>query len=315
MRVLVTGASGFFGPEIVAQLRAAGHELIGASRTGGKTAGTLAMDITSRDSCARAFEAAGAVEAVVHAAALAHVKPGRIPEGLCRLVNVEGTANVVDTAARAGVGRFVFISSVMVYGDFELPLRAQETDICQPRGIYGEAKLSAEAICQARSEFDAVHVLRMATMYSPEWLSNVRKRVRPIVRGRPLYFTLDPLGRRYTLCSRRNGAEAVRWSVEQRLPAGIYNVADHYEYCQQDILRAVERTDGPGWHLPIPIVVPRALWHLVRLTVPKPSWRESAYSRYWKFCEHNLYSSEKLSRHGFEVPPDLLTVGPSGSSR
>jgi UDP-glucose 4-epimerase len=307
--VLVTGASGFFGPEIVARLRTAGHEVIGASRSGRKAAGTLAMDITSRDSCERAFEAAGAVEVVVHAAALAHVKPGRIPEGLCRSVNTQGTANVVDAAARVGVGRFVFISSVMVYGDFELPLRAQETDVCQPRGIYGEAKLAAEAICQGRGEFDAVHVLRMATMYSPEWLSNIRKRVRPIVRGRPVYFTLDPLGRRYTLCSRRNGAEAVRWSVEQRLPPGVYNVADHYEYCQQDILRAVERADGPGWRLPIPLALPRALWHLVRLTMPNPRWRENAHSRYWKFCEHNLYSAEKLRQCGFDASPDLLAIG------
>jgi UDP-glucose 4-epimerase len=312
MKILVTGATGFFGPAIVARCRAAGHEVIGASRHGGQAADSIALDITSRESCARAFEAAGRVDAVVHAAALAHVKPGLVSEAECRLVNIEGTANVVSAAAAAGVRRFVFISSVMVYGDFDLPLRAGETDPCRPGGIYGEAKLAAEAICLARGEFESMHVLRMATMYSADWLHNVRKRVRPIARGRPLYFALDPLGRRYSLCSRRNGAEAVLWCVEARLPQGIYNITDDYEYCQRDIRRAVERADGPGVTVPVPLALPRVLWHLVRLTVPSRRWRENAHSRYWKFCEPNLYSSEKLRTLGFSAPPDLLDMGGAG---
>ena len=232
-----------FGPAIVARC-AAGHDVIGASRAMvGRQPTRFALDITSRESCARAFEAAGRVDAVVHAAALAHVKPGLVSEAQCRLVNIEGTANAASAAAAAGVRRFVFISSVMVYGDFDLPLRARETDRCRPGGIYGEAKLAAEAICLARGEFESMHVLRMATMYSADWLHNVRKRVRPIARGRPLYFALDPLGRRYSLCSRRNGASRA-WHVGAAAQ-GIYNITDDYETPARYQVRG-QQADGQG---------------------------------------------------------------------
>lgn len=319
MKVLVTGASGFFGPEIVTRLRSVGHEVMGASRRGGAEPGTTAMDITDPESCAQAFQRAGKVDAVVHAAALAHVKPGRIPKRLCERVNTDGTANVLAAAHAAGVRRFVFISSVMVYGDFDLPRRVTELDPAKTAGVYGLAKRAAEDLCLAAAgALESMHILRMATMYSPEWLSNVRKRVRPTLRGKPVYFRLDPLGRRYSLCSRRNGAEAVRWCVDGRLESGVYNVADAYEYSQQDILRAVEHADGPGWHVTVPSVLPWLLWHLVRLTVPSKQWRDNAHSRYWKFCEHNLYSSEKIRRSGFEAPPDLLGLDryrPTGMRR
>ena len=312
MKVLVTGATGFFGPEIVSRLRSAGHDVLGASRHGGREPGSLALDVASPDSCARAFEAAGPVDAVVHAAVLAHVKPSRGMALECRAVNAGGTANVVDAAVSCGVSRFVFISSIVVYGDYDLPLRAEETAACRPQSIYGEAKLEGERICQGRADFETVHVLRMATMYSPDWLFNVRKRVRPVARGRPFYFNLDPLTRRYSLCSRRNGAEAVLWSVEQRLAPGVYNVADCYEYSQADIRRAVEQADGTGWQVTVPVLIPRALLHMVRFGVPFQRWRENARSRYWKYCEHNLYSSDKLRRAGLEAPPDLLALGRTG---
>jgi nucleoside-diphosphate-sugar epimerase len=312
MRVLVTGATGFFGPEIVAVLQESGHDVMAASRQAGAAAGTLAMDITSPDSCTRAFGAAGSVDVVVHAAAFAHVKRNRKTQALCRLVNIQGTANVVDAAVSCGVSHFVFISSIMVYGDYDLPLRAEETAACRPQSIYGEAKLEGERICQGRADFETVHVLRMATMYSPDWLFNVRKRVRPVARGRPVYFNLDPMTRRYSLCSRRNGAEAVLWSVEQRLAPGVYNVADCYEYSQEDIRRAVEQADGIGWQVTVPVMIPRALLHMVRCGVPFQRWRENARSRYWKYCEHNLYSSDKLRRAGVEAPPDLLALGRTG---
>ena len=308
MNVLVTGASGFFGSEIVTRLRSAGHHVIGASRPREKCHhDTLALDVTSVDSCRRVFDVAGPVDAVVHAAALAHVKLDNLAARRCHIVNAIGTQNIIDAAASADVYRFTLISSVMVYGDFDLPRVVVESDDCRAHGPYGQAKLRAEQICRERSGVIGVHILRMATMYSDDWLSNVRKRVRPFEGGPPVYFTLDPHARRYSLCSRRNGAEAVLWAIEQRMPADVYNVADQYEYCQQEILEAVERVDGAGWHVPVPIAVPRVLWHAMRVGVPFPQLRRNARSQYWKFCERNVYSAEKLRRCGLNTPPDLLS--------
>lgn len=307
MRVLVTGGTGFFGTAIATRLRAAGHDVTAAARHAGAGPGVVTLDVTSQESCASAFSSAGPFDAVVHAAALAHVRPDRVSHAQCRDVNALGTEHMVGAAVESRVLRFVYISSVTVYGDYDLPRVVTEEDPCRAKGVYGETKLRAEEACRARSGQIDLCILRMATMYSPDWMTNIRKRVRPFARGRPLYFSLDHLGRRYSLCSRRNGAEAVLWAVEGRLQDDVYNVADQYEYSQQEILEAVEAIEGRGWHVPVPMAVPWLMWQAVRLAVPSASWRESALSRYWKFCRHNVYSAERLKRHGLDAPPDLLS--------
>jgi hypothetical protein len=88
----------------------------------------------------------------------------------------------------------------------------------------------------------------------------------------------------------------------------VFNVADQYVYCQREILEAVEKVDGPGPRLPVPIAVPRAMASLVRLAVPFPTWRANARSRYWKFCEANVYSPAKLNACGLATAPDLLAL-------
>jgi nucleoside-diphosphate-sugar epimerase len=268
----------------------------------------VTLDITDPARLADVFREQGPFDAVVHAAALAHVKPGEVAADAAHHVNAIGTKNVLDAATRANVGTFVYISSVMVYGDYDLPDVVSETSPTGTTGVYGAAKLHAEESCKSAPSGMRMYVLRMATMYAPNWLLNIRKRVRPLARGRPVYFTLDPDGRRYSLCSRRNGARAVLWAVEQRMPPDTYNVADDYQYSQREILRAVRGAVGPGPRIPIPMLLPRLMWHAVRLLVPSPRMRANAHSRYWKFCERNVYSADKLKSHGFDAPADLLTV-------
>jgi nucleoside-diphosphate-sugar epimerase len=184
-----------------------------------------------------------------------------------------------------------------------------ETDPAVAHGVYSESKVRAEEACLARASVIDIVILRMATMYSPDWLNNVRKRVRPVSGGFPVYFSLDPHGRRYSLCSRRNGAEAVLWAVDGRLDPGVYNVADDYVYSQAEIRRAIEHVDGRGLTIPVPMLGVRLITALSSL-MPSARWRENARSRYWKFCRANVYSASKLKARGLLTKPDLLDMAP-----
>jgi len=307
MKILVTGSTGFFGRGIVSRLRKAGHEVVGAARTLTDNA-TVCLDVTSRESCRKALAENG-VDSVVHAAALAHARPGQHRKELYYLVNVEGTKNMIEAAVESGVKHFVLTSSVTVYGDFDLPRRVTEEYPTRAFSIYGLTKRMAEEISLPNKEEISLHILRMATMYSADWLFNIRKRIAPPIVGTFCYLILDPLSRRYSLCSRGNGAEAVLWAVEQRIPADIYNVADHYEYCQEEIARAIEKIEGEKLHLVVPPILPLMMWRVLKRVVPVPRWRSRLYTGYWKFCKDNLYSTEKLGGFGLEAPPDLLEVG------
>jgi len=307
VKVLVTGATGFFGSNIVTRLRNEGYSVIGASRKIPRDMGEQ-LDITDPVAC-RDVLIRGRYDTVIHTAALAHVNRRALDHDQAWAVNAEGVKHMVEAAVEAGVQRFVFISSVMVYGEFDLPVLVTEEHSRRAADIYGSSKIKGEDACLELSNEIDITVLRMATMYSPNWLFNVRKRVALPLVGRYCYLTLDPKTQRYSLCSLRNGVEAVVWAVTDRLPENVYNVADTEGYCQEDIILAVERIDGKRLRLPLPKLIPKLADQLVRVSVSSSSWGLKLRRQYWAFCEHNMCSTAKLKDHGLLLPQHLLTIG------
>ena len=87
-----------------------------------------------------------AAEVVVHAAALHAPHVGVADDADFRSINVDSTQALLGDAERAGVGRFVYISSTSVYGHALVPTdRAVWVDeelLPRPRDIYDETKLA-----------------------------------------------------------------------------------------------------------------------------------------------------------------------------
>lgn len=135
--ILLTGASGFLGRELLKRLK-------GAHRFVRKSSGMkdeFVGDITDRDSVARAVSGSGVV---VHAAAV--VKGSRSDY---KRVNVEGTRNLVEAAVKAGIRHFVFVSTI---------LAAYERTTA-----YGRSKLAAEEI--VRNSGLPFTIFRVSIMY------------------------------------------------------------------------------------------------------------------------------------------------------
>jgi NADH dehydrogenase len=127
-RILVTGAAGFVGGHVVPALADAGHDVVGLVRGPGDGARVTARlgpdqrprfssrdgDVTRRDTLPAALEG---VDAVVHLAAIPRDRDGG---ATLRLVNTEGTRNVVAAAREAGVDRFVHLGAMGVADDPDL---------------------------------------------------------------------------------------------------------------------------------------------------------------------------------------------------
>ena len=155
---LVTGAAGFIGSNLVEALLRSGQRVVGLDNfsTGHRrnldeaTAAVPAEcrpsftfidgDIRDRAACARAVEG---VDFVLHQAALGSV-PRSIADPLTTHdVNVTGFLNMLDSARKAKVGRFVYAASSSTYGDSpDLPKR--EDRIGAPLSPYAATKLSNE---------------------------------------------------------------------------------------------------------------------------------------------------------------------------
>lgn len=147
--VLVTGAAGFIGGRVAQRLRDAGHrvvalDLAGRSRAhlGGAGIEFKEADITDAAAVSRVLSDVRA-SWVVHCAAL--MGGWGAPEEY-RRVNVEGTRHVASWAAATGVARFVYISSVSVYGMPPLEGITEETPFLHIGLPYGDSKIAAETL-------------------------------------------------------------------------------------------------------------------------------------------------------------------------
>jgi len=147
MRVLVTGASGMYGGGVARALVDRGDEVTVFQRRPAGVPGAREVrgDITDPDALARAV---ADQDAIIHLAARVAVV-GEWPE--FERINVHGTAALIEAARRAGVGRFVFVSSPSVAhrGEALVGAQAEPADPDRARGNYARSKAMAERIALA----------------------------------------------------------------------------------------------------------------------------------------------------------------------
>jgi nucleoside-diphosphate-sugar epimerase len=193
--VLVTGAAGFVGAEVVRTLVAAGHRVRAAVRTTAPERRVVAGaeyvavgDIAGEPPWAAAL---AGVDAVVHAAARVHATGAAAHDTAAfHATNVMATRQLAHASAAAGVTRFVFLSSIKVNGEWtgERPFAA--ADPPSPADAYARSKLEAEselARLAAEGPFDVVTV-RPPLVYGPGVGANFARLMRLVERGVPLPF-------------------------------------------------------------------------------------------------------------------------------
>ncbi|MGI8746953.1 MAG: NAD-dependent epimerase/dehydratase family protein, partial [Deinococcus sp.] len=108
MKILVTGATGFVGRGIVAELLGRGHEVWTGSRSGAAVgvARGLTLDVTELGSVQRAFGEVMDLDAVIHLVGVIAERGGQT----FRRVHVEGTRNLLSGVPRGA--RFLHLSAL-----------------------------------------------------------------------------------------------------------------------------------------------------------------------------------------------------------
>jgi GDP-4-dehydro-6-deoxy-D-mannose reductase len=139
MKALVTGATGFVGPHLLAHLRTCGDDVVVPGDASG------AFDITDR---ARVLEVLDAhrPEVVYHLAAWSDVGASWIDPTACLRVNVEGTANVLDAARACGARRVLVVGSSEEYGKVDDSPQLSEDAALRPITPYGASKVAASVL-------------------------------------------------------------------------------------------------------------------------------------------------------------------------
>jgi len=193
--MLITGANGFIGKSLCAELVRQGQSVRPAVRFESlPIEGVETVPVGNIDGETDWTNALHGIKVVIHLAARVHVMKDTVADPLdaFRKVNVDGTWNFARQACDAGVQRFIFISSIKVNGEGTVLGKPYTAD-SQPAPVdpYGISKLEAEEALRklAGQTGMEVVIIRPPLVYGPRVKANFHSMMRWLVKGVPL-----PLG-------------------------------------------------------------------------------------------------------------------------
>lgn len=262
MNILVTGAAGFIGSHLCDALLRSGHAVTGldclddfydpdvkrrnlAGATRQPRFRFVEGDI--RDAgCVGGVVVRGQVDAVVHLAARAGVRPSIEQPLLYEDVNVRGTLVILE-ACRRGDCKLIFASSSSVYGNNRKVPFAETDPVDDPISPYAATKKAGELLCHTYHHLYGIPTtcLRFFTVYGPRQRPDlaIHKFTRLIESGRPIpVFGDGSMERDFTYID--DIIDGIIRAIERCNGYKIYNLGESQPIAVRNLVTALEQALG-----------------------------------------------------------------------
>jgi GlcNAc-P-P-Und epimerase len=213
--------------------------------------------------------------------------------------NEFGTKVLCDAATKFGIKKFVFYSSVAVYGGNKIP--SDENTIPNPNLPYGASKLAGEKVLYewvAQDKTRSVLIIRPAVVYGERNIANMFRLIEQIKAGR--YFHIGEGKNVKSIVYVKNLVQATLWLMERMKPGvEIYNYADSPQLSSRSIATIISQSLGKS-----PITLP--YWMVYVMGIPfdiaiKLTGKDLPIStnRVKKFCTETFHKADKIKAAGF----------------
>ncbi|MDP6546544.1 MAG: GDP-mannose 4,6-dehydratase [Phycisphaerae bacterium] len=265
MKILVTGAAGFIGSHTCAGLIADEHHVLGidnfdpfydrkakeSNLQGLLTADNFQFveaDIRDRDRMGELFASHEPLDAVLHLAARAGVRPSIADPVGYEQVNITGTLNLLQAAiAQDNVPKFIFASSSSVYGNNPKVPFSESDPVDNPISPYAATKKACELICHTYHHLYQLPVtcLRFFTVFGPRQRPDlaIDKFARLILAGRPIKMFGDgTTSRDYTYID--DIVAGVRAAIDRCSGYEIINLGSKHPITLTDMIATVADACG-----------------------------------------------------------------------
>jgi len=256
--ILLTGATGFVGQALAGSLFNTYGSLACAVRKyakslpshyGQKAVGNITVKTDWGDALL-------GINVVVHCAAKAHVLEKTAGSSLdeFRKTNTAGTLNLANQAAKAGVKRFVFISSIGVNGNNNTSSFSEKSSE-MPQEAYAISKYEAEQglLAIAKKSGMEVVIVRPPLVYGPNAPGNFGSLVRWMNKFVPL--PLGAIHNQRSLVALNNLVSFIVHCIDHPKAANeIFLISDNEDVSTSELLRKVANAFGKkSWLIPVPV--------------------------------------------------------------
>ena len=302
MNLLVTGARGFVGQGLIAFLHGRGIGGLATGRSAPEALPERWRGATRSD--VLQGRTASPVDAIVHLEVRQHVpRPTRADVAQFAAVNVDGTREWLEWAAKQSVSRFVFLSSIKAVAPGSGPMH--EDSPAEHASPYGRSKAEAEAAVGEWAAADprrTAVILRPAPVYGPGNEANLAAFVRQILAGKPCLIGRGET--RKSVVSRTNLCAAIAFAAEKPVPGcHVFNVSDPDTLTLADLAAMIAELAGarpprriPGWLAAAAAPLGDAIEAVTGRDFPLTSARLRAIR------ETTIFPCDKLVAAGFRHP-------------
>lgn len=318
-KILITGSAGFIGQKLCAVFTDSCH-IIAFNRAVasnleeyfGSIKGNLTDTVLLESTCKKYRP-----DIVIHCAGIAHQKIGRIDAEEYFRVNSLATENLARAAAAANSDvKFIFLSSISVYGEGKSQYPVSEDVTYNPSSDYAKSKVDAEkrlVRMYDSGELKKLDILRLAPVYDDGWALNLEKRV--FATKKLVYMKFGSGEQEMSAVSRRNLVDFIEYrlgleadgKIEEN-GCNIFNVCDEKPYKFEQIIRVFKQSEYyPGrlvLRAPLGLV-----WIATRLAGlilrNKRLWLHSCYD---KLAYSLVFDNKKMLGTGFKPKHNLESV-------
>ena len=245
LTVFITGATGFIGHTLCTKMLENGWKVRGTFRKESNIntlpAGVEGVRIDAIENYNFRDSDFAGVDTVIHLAARVHIINDSAVDSLdaFRKVNVLGTERLARTVAKAGVKKFIFISSVKVNGE-GASRPYTENDIPEPQDAYGISKREAEdslACIAAETGLQTV-ILRLPLVYGPGVKANFKNLIK--ISGSRLPLPFKGINNQRSFIYLGNLVDAIITCITHQLATGeTFMVSDSQDISTPDLIKII----------------------------------------------------------------------------
>ncbi len=302
-KCLVTGSTGVVGVPLVLELLKQGHQVKVLVRNVVNffpaEVEQIVGDLLDEKSLQVATQNC---DWIFHLAAKLHMNnPTENLANEYREINIEATRKLLEFSKNAE--KFIFFSTINVYGESINSKIFDETDELKPSGIYAESKYAAEK--EVLLQKNGI-VLRLAAVYGSRMKGNYLSVLSLIRKG--IFVFIGKGENRRTLIHHHDVARAAVFIAKNEKTSGqIYNVSDNKVHSFRDIVENISKVSGKDSpKIQIPVFVARFAFNIIDKFSSVSGKKLPISSELLnKLLEDMAVSSDKLKNLGFEPEFDL----------